>query len=95
MPSKTNALLGYYITVWPGIMRETFIYQSFLITVDFSGNCFAGAMPSSVVLGRVYTITMYFLLQRDALLKYSKFALCKKASNHHANLPLEMYSFTL
>ena len=22
-------------------------------------------------------------------------ALCKKASNHHANLPLEMYSFTL
>ena len=21
--------------------------------------------------------------------------LCKKASNHHANLPLEMYSFTL
>ena len=26
------------------------------------------------------------------LLSYS---LCKKASNHHANLPLEMYSFTL
>ena len=23
------------------------------------------------------------------------FTLCKKASNHHANLPLEMYSFTL
>ena len=22
-------------------------------------------------------------------------SLCKKASNHHANLPLEMYSFTL
>ena len=22
-------------------------------------------------------------------------ALCKKASNHHVNLPLEMYSFTL
>ena len=24
-----------------------------------------------------------------------KHTLCKKASNHHANLPLEMYSFTL
>ena len=24
-----------------------------------------------------------------------EWALCKKASNHHANLPLEMYSFTL
>ena len=24
-----------------------------------------------------------------------KEALCKKASNHHAKLPLEMYSFTL
>ena len=24
-----------------------------------------------------------------------KATLCKKASNHHANLPLEMYSFTL
>ena len=23
------------------------------------------------------------------------FFVCKKASNHHANLPLEMYSFTL
>ena len=23
------------------------------------------------------------------------YTLCKKASNHHANLPLEMYSFTL
>ena len=26
---------------------------------------------------------------------YGKYTLCKKASNHHANLPLEMYSFTL
>ena len=25
----------------------------------------------------------------------SNISLCKKASNHHANLPLEMYSFTL
>ena len=27
--------------------------------------------------------------------KLYSFTLCKKASNHHANLPLEMYSFTL
>ena len=26
---------------------------------------------------------------------FCDWTLCKKASNHHANLPLEMYSFTL
>ena len=26
---------------------------------------------------------------------YLLLSLCKKVSNHHANLPLEMYSFTL
>ena len=30
-----------------------------------------------------------------AVIKIHKHSLCKKASNHHANLPLEMYSFTL
>ena len=34
------------------------------------------------------------LIQLSALYDLSH-ALCKKASNHHANLPLEMYSFTL
>ena len=34
----------------------------------------------------ISVMTMLALLQK---------ALCKKASNHHANLPLEMYSFTL
>ena len=37
-----------------------------------------------------YNAVLWFL---DTKLAYS--TLCKKASNHHANLPLEMYSFTL
>ena len=32
--------------------------------------------------------------EKQALI-LTKQTLCKKASNHHANLPLEMYSFTL
>ena len=31
----------------------------------------------------------------DLVLYMHVLSLCKKASNHHANLPLEMYSFTL
>ena len=33
------------------------------------------------------SLTLRNIISRDAL--------CKKASNHHANLPLEMYRFTL
>ena len=32
---------------------------------------------------------------KDDFAYYLIYSLCKKASNHHANLPLEMYSFTL
>ena len=35
--------------------------------------------------------TLYTLLGSETW----PYSLCKKASNHHANLPLEMYSFTL
>ena len=47
--------------------------------------------------------TIIFIIPKSAMRRvfsrvfqgYCLPTLCKKASNHHANLPLEMYSFTL
>ena len=38
---------------------------------------------------------MYLYALTVTRLQLEKHTLCEKASNHHANLPLEMYSFTL
>ena len=38
---------------------------------------------------------MPYALKAWNLLSVQDHPLCKKGSNHHANLPLEMYSFTL
>ena len=47
-----------------------------------------------------FIIILLFILTEENSLdviseKTNTIALYKKASNHHANLPLEMYSFTL
>ena len=42
----------------------------------------------------IYNITIQ-TPQHPIILQDNRVSLCKKASNHHANLPLEMYSFTL
>ena len=40
-------------------------------------------------------VPSHYRLVHPQLVLIPKTPLCKKASNHHANLPLEMYSFTL
>ena len=40
-------------------------------------------------------LSSYELISQPHHQKIFDVTLCKKASNHHANLPLEMYSFTL
>ena len=46
---------------------------------------------SSVASIRIISTSLFLCVR----VVFQQLALCKKASNHHANLPLEMYSFTL
>ena len=49
-------------------------------------------VSSYLILSTLYNYTLHLVL---FLSSYFQATLCKKVSNHHANLPLEMYSFTL
>ena len=48
-----------------------------------------------VYMSIVYCEQTFFIYQKRIYLVNMSFHCAKKASNHHANLPLEMYSFTL
>ena len=56
---------------------------------------FRHVCPYNIKRYTLYTMLKTVMVHQENQYKFYNHTLCKKASNHHANLPLEMYSFTL
>ena len=69
-------------------------YRS-LCVICHPSACFVESLLLLTCLCLVDFLTMIFFIICGVTLLMLHITLCKKASNHHANLPLEMYSFTL
>ena len=66
------------------------------ICSKYTRTCYTVKAPTNVISSVFMDHIHSFILKKPMLGENSlSVALCKKASNHHANLPLEMYSFTL
>ena len=78
------------------VYNISFCQALFMSLTDMAVSYFRSIMLR--LLPEVYLYVTCFLFMtrsRSNTDQYNPLPLCKKASNHHANLPLEMYSFTL
>ena len=102
--SSSQCILSYYLHDMQCAMHRIFFFISLLLPKLFGpfecnwqgnlGNLDSNKRHATWVILCMYKIAI--CLSYVHISQVHVFApLCKKASNHHANLPLEMYSFTL